>query len=105
MSCGVGSRFNLDPALLWPWHRPVATVPLGHLPWEPAYSKSVALFRNLFSQPKTFLFFRAALAAHGGSQARGPIGTTAAGLHHSPSSSGSQLHLRPTPHLMATPDP
>ena len=30
-----------------------------------------------------FCFFRAAPMAHGGSQVRGPIRTTAAGLHHS----------------------
>ena len=38
-------------------------------------------------------FFRAASAAHGGSQAGGRIGATAAGLHHS--HGGSERHLRP----------
>ena len=42
-----------------------------------------------------FLLFRAAPTAYGGSQARGLIGTTAAGLHHS--HAGSELLLRPTP--------
>ena len=36
-----------------------------------------------------FLLFRAAPAAHGGSQAMGRIGATAAGLCHSPSNEGS----------------
>ena len=45
-----------------------------------------------FSNLKLFdLFssFRAAPVAHGGSQARGEIGATAAGLHHSHSNAGS----------------
>ena len=49
-----------------------------------------------------YLLFRAAL---GSSQARGRIGATAAGLHHSHSNMGSELHLGPTPQLMATLDP
>ena len=48
-----------------------------------------------------FLFFR----AYRGSQARGPIGATAASLRRSHSNTGSELHLQPTPQLMATPDP
>ena len=40
--------------------------------------------------------FRAALAAHGGSQARGRIGTLAAGLHHSHSNTRSEPCLWPT---------
>ena len=51
------------------------------------------------------LSFRAASAACGGSQARGPIRAVAAGLHHSHSNARSELHLRPTPQFMATPDP
>ena len=51
-----------------------------------------------------FLFFRAALVAYGGSQARGRTGATAAGLHHSHSNAGSELCLRPTPQLKAMPD-
>ena len=39
--------------------------------------------------------------AYGGPQARGQTGATAAGLHHS--NAGSELCLRPTPQLMATP--
>ena len=47
----------------------------------------------------------AAPVAHGCSQARGPIGVVAAGLHQSHSNAGSEPHLRPTLQLMAMPDP
>ena len=50
-------------------------------------------------------FSRAAPAACGGSQARGLIGAVAASLCQSHSNAGSELRLRPTPQLMATPDP
>ena len=40
-----------------------------------------------------FCLFTAALAAYGGPQARGRIGATAAGRHHSHSSARSELHL------------
>jgi len=52
-----------------------------------------------------FLFWGAALAAYGGSQARGWIGATAVGLHHGHSNTGSEPHLHPKPQLMAMPDP
>ena len=39
------------------------------------------------------------------SQARGGIGATAAGLHHSHSNKGFKLRLQPIPQLMAMPDP
>ena len=42
---------------------------------------------------------------HMGSQARGLVETTAAGLHHSHSNARSEQCLRPTPQLTATPDP
>ena len=40
-----------------------------------------------------FLLFRAAPMAYGSSQSRGQIGAVAAGLHHSHSNVGSELHL------------
>ena len=44
-----------------------------------------------------FVFlFRATPMAYGGSQARGPVRATAAGLHHSHSNTRSELHLWPT---------
>ena len=52
-----------------------------------------------------FLLFRATPMAYGGSQARGQIGATAAGLHHSHSNARSELCLQPTPQLMTMPDP
>ena len=52
-----------------------------------------------------FFFLRAAPVAHGGSQARGLIGATAAGLCQSDSNARSELHLQPTPQLIATLDP
>ena len=42
MSCGVGHRCGLDPALLWLWRRPVATAPIGPLAWEPPYAAGAA---------------------------------------------------------------
>ena len=59
-----------------------------------------ALFIYLF----TYLF-RAAPATYGNSQARSLRGATAAGLRHSYGNMGSKPLLRPTPELMATPDP
>ena len=53
----------------------------------------------------SFAFSRAAPAAHGGSQAGGPIEAVAAGLSQSHSNAGSEPRLRPTPQLTATPDP
>ena len=47
----------------------------------------------------------AAPAAYGGSQARDRIGAVAASLRQSHSNAGSELRLRPTPQLTATPDP
>ena len=52
-----------------------------------------------------FVFSRATLVAHGGSQARGLVRVVAAGLCHSHGNTRSEPRLRPTPQLMATPDP
>ena len=52
-----------------------------------------------------FLLFSATGMAYGSSWARGPIGATAAGLHHSQSNAESEPSLQPTPQLLATPDP
>ena len=51
------------------------------------------------------IYFRAAPAAYGNSQARDPVGAAAAHLHHSHSNSGSKPRLWPTPQLTAMPDP
>ena len=42
MSCGVGRRCGLDPALLWLWRRPVATAPIRPLAWEAPYAEGAA---------------------------------------------------------------
>ena len=46
MSCGVGRRRGLDPALLWLWCGPVATALIGPLAWEPPCAEGVALKRQ-----------------------------------------------------------
>ena len=56
-----------------------------------------------------FFFFllssRATPVAYQGSQARGPNGTVATGPHQRHSNAGTELHLLPTPQLMAKLDP
>ena len=52
-----------------------------------------------------FHLFRAPPTAYGSSQARGGIRTIAAGLGQSHSNTRSEPRLRPTPQLMAMPDP
>ena len=52
-----------------------------------------------------FCLFRASPTAYGASQAKGPIRAVAAGLRHSHSNLGSELHLQPTPQLTAMSDP
>ena len=51
---------------------------------------------NFLSFFLPFCLFRAAPAAHGGSQARGWIGAVATDLHHSHSKARSELFLQPT---------
>ena len=46
MSCGVGRRCGSDLASQWLWCRPVATVPIQPLAWEPPYAAGVALKRQ-----------------------------------------------------------
>ena len=43
MSCGIGCRHSLDPALLWLWCRPVAAAPIRPLAWEPPYVMDAAI--------------------------------------------------------------
>ena len=42
VSCGVGCRHGSDQALLWLWHRLVATALIRPLAWEPPYAMRVA---------------------------------------------------------------
>ena len=46
MSCSVGRRRGLDPALLWLWHRPATIALIGPLAWELPYATGVALIRQ-----------------------------------------------------------
>ena len=66
------------------------------------YSINVGVFLGVFF---FFCLFRDALAAYGGSQARGQIGATNASLCYSHSNARSKPHLRLTPQLTAMPDP
>ena len=43
MRCGVGHRRGSDQAVLWLWHRPVATALIRPLAWEPPYATRAAL--------------------------------------------------------------
>ena len=52
-----------------------------------------------------FWLIRASPVAYGSSQARGRVRVVVAALRHSHSNVGSELHLPPTPQLMAMPDP
>ena len=52
-----------------------------------------------------FCPFRVTPEAHGGSQARGPIGTAAAGLCQGHSNIRPEPRLQPIPQLTATLDP
>ena len=79
---------------------------LSVLGWRLASRVSLLFsFFLSFSFLCLFVFSRAALAAYGGSQARGLIGAVAAGLTQSHSNVGSEPRLRRTPQLTATPDP
>ena len=42
MSCGVGHIHGSDLVLLWLWHRPVSTAPIGSLAWKLPYATSAA---------------------------------------------------------------
>ena len=104
MSCGVGCRRGLGPGLLGLWHRLVAAGLIRPLAWEPPHASGAAQKRQKDGK-KIIYLFRATPAAYGGAQARGRIRAVATGLRQSYSNTGSELHLQPTPQLMARPDP
>ena len=60
---------------------------------------------SFFFLEGSFFFFRVTPMTYARSQSRGQVRAAAAGLHHSHSNTRSKLHLWPTPHLVATPDP
>ena len=47
MISGLAQRAK-DLALLWLWHRPVATAPIGPIVWESPQVASVALKKYIF---------------------------------------------------------
>ena len=49
VSCGVGHRHGLDPALLWLWCRLAAVALISPLAWELPYAVGVA---SKFKQTK-----------------------------------------------------
>ena len=52
MSCGVGHRRSSDLALLWLWHRSVATAVIRPLAWEPPYDVSASQKRQKIKKTK-----------------------------------------------------
>ena len=76
---------------------------LGNL--NPEFMFSTIIFFFFFFLAFFFWLFRAAPAAYGGSQARGPSRAIASGLCHSHSNAGSKPRLQPIPQLLATLDP
>ena len=46
MSCGVGLRCGLDPALLWLWVRPAAAALIRPLVWEHPPAAGAAVKRK-----------------------------------------------------------
>ena len=65
----------------------------------------LGIFFVLFCFCLFVLFFRAAPAACGSSQTKGPIGATAAGLRQSHRNVGSESHLQPPSQRTAMLDP
>ena len=73
MRCSVGHRYDFDLALLWLWHRPAASAPIGPLAWEPPYASGSALKRKGKKKKKIktvaswvpfFSFFFSSLTPH-----------------------------------------
>ena len=91
-SCNTGSthcdRLGIEPAS-WYCRDPMVSQ------WELPRSEAFFFF---------FLLFRVKFVTYGGSQARGQIEATAAGLHYSHSNTKSEPHLQPTPQLTAMPE-
>ena len=55
MSCGVGHRRGLDPALLWLWSRVAAEAQIGPLAWELPYALGEA-YRKKDKKKKKWIF-------------------------------------------------
>ena len=93
----------VPPPALLPSHMRAHTH--THNPMPSTVNTNSLCIVDLFFFLWSFCLLGATPVAYGGSQARGQIRTIGAGLHQSHSTSGSELHLQPTPQLMATLDP
>ena len=58
LSCGVGRRCGLDPALLWLWCRPAVTAPIRPPAWETPHAAGVTLKRQNTKKRKRKKEFR-----------------------------------------------
>ena len=96
--CGFGLRFPADYSFICLLATCISLE-------ECVFSSSAQVLIGIFFFFCLFAISRAAPTAYGGSQARGPIGAAATGLHQSHSNAGSEPHLQPTPQLTATPSP
>ena len=56
VSCGVGCKLGLDPALLWLWCSPATTASIQPLAWEPPHTVSAALKRQKKKKGKLKLY-------------------------------------------------
>ena len=90
-----GAKPGIEPTSSW--------ILVGFVSPEPGQEPNILLFCLFVCL--VFCPFRAAPIAYGVSQARGQIGAVASGLGQRHSNMGSEPRLRPTPQLMATPDP
>ena len=52
MSCGVGRRRALDPAVLWLWCGLAATAPIRPLAWEPPYAAGAVALEKIKTKNK-----------------------------------------------------
>ena len=98
---------NPKPGVLLSPLPPMASFPCSMKNRSPgclSEGKSWGLFFLFFGFLSFLLFFWAAPVAHGGSQARRPIGAVASSLRQSHSNVGSEPSLRSTPQLTAKPD-
>ena len=57
MSCAIGHRSGLDPALLWPWRRLAAVTQIPPLAWELPYAAGAALKYSFLKRKLRAYFF------------------------------------------------
>ena len=66
LSCGIGRRHCLDPALLWLWYKPAAAAPIRLLAWEPPYAVGAILKKKKICIYSETLSLSMTLKASGG---------------------------------------